>query len=102
RSGITMVTARLLGFERAEAARFSFLLSIPASAAAGALKTFEMIKAGDTAMLHDAVVVAVLSALTGIVAIAFLMVYLRRATFALFAIYRVLLGAALLYLVYIA
>ena len=100
RSGITMVTGRLLGFERAEAARFSFLLSIPASAAAGALKTYEMVKAGDTAMLHDAAIVAVLSALTGILAIAFLMVYLRRATFALFAIYRVVLGGFLLYLIY--
>jgi undecaprenyl-diphosphatase len=102
RSGITMVSARLLGFERAEAARFSFLLSIPASAAAGAYETLKMIKAGDTAMLQDATVVAVLSALTGILAIAFLMVYLRRATFAVFAIYRVLLGAVLLYLVYSA
>src|SRR5262249_46520555 len=102
RSGITMVAGRLLGFERAEAARFSFLLSIPASAAAGALKTFEMIRGGATGMLHDAAIVAVLSALTGIVAIAFLMAYLRRATFALFAVYRVLLGAALLYLVYVA
>ena len=102
RSGITMVMGRLLGFERAEAARFSFLLSIPASAAAGAYETLKMIKAGDTAMLQDATVVAVLSALTGILAIAFLMVYLRRATFAVFAIYRVLLGAVLLYLVYVA
>jgi undecaprenyl-diphosphatase len=100
RSGITMVTGRLLGFERAEGARFSFLLSIPASAAAGAYETLKMIKAGDTAMLQDATVVAVLSALTGILAIAFLMVYLRRATFALFAIYRVVLGGFLLYLIY--
>jgi undecaprenyl-diphosphatase len=100
RSGITMVTARLLGFERAEAARFSFLLSIPASAAAGAYETLKMIRAGDTAMLQDATAVAVLSALTGILAIAFLMVYLRRATFAVFAIYRVLLGGVLLYLIY--
>ncbi len=102
RSGITMVTGRLLGFERAEAARFSFLLSIPASAAAGAYETLKMIEAGDTAMLQDAAMVAVLSALTGILAIAFLMVYLRRATFAVFAIYRVLLGIGLLYVVYVA
>lgn len=100
RSGITMVTGRLLGFERAEAARFSFLLSIPASAAAGALKTYEMIEAGDTAVLHDAAAVGVLSALVGIVAIAALMAWLRRATFTPFVIYRLLLGAVLLYLVY--
>jgi undecaprenyl-diphosphatase len=102
RSGITMVTGRLLGFERAEAARFSFLLSIPASAAAGTYEVYKMITAGEMAALHDAAVVALLSALAGILAIAFLMVYLRRATFAVFATYRVLLGAVLLYLVYVA
>jgi undecaprenyl-diphosphatase len=102
RSGITMVTGRLLGFERAEAARFSFLLSIPASAAAGALKTYEMIEVGDTAVLHNAAAVGVLSALAGIVAIAFLMTWLRRADFTPFVLYRLLLGAGLLYIVYLA
>ena len=102
RSGITMVTGRLLGFERAEAARFSFLLSIPASAAAGALKTYEMIEVGDTATLHNAAAVGVLSALAGIVAIAFLMTWLRRADFTPFVLYRLVLGAGLLYLVYLA
>jgi len=102
RSGITMVTGRLLGFERAEAARFSFLLSIPASAAAGTLKTYEMIQVGDTAVLHAAAAVGVLSALTGIAAIAFLMTWLRRSNFTPFVVYRLLLGAGLLYLVYVA
>jgi len=100
RSGITMVTGRLLGFERAEAARFSFLLSIPASAAAGALETYKMIEVGDTAMLHNAAAVGVLSALAGIAAIAFLMTWLRRSNFTPFVVYRLLLGAVLLYLVY--
>ncbi len=105
RSGITMVTRRLLGFERAEAARFSFLLSIPASAAAGMYETYKMIKmiaTGETAALHNAAVVAVLSAITGIFAIAFLMAWLRRATFTPFVIYRLLLGGVLLYLIYVA
>jgi undecaprenyl-diphosphatase len=102
RSGITMVTGRLLRFERAEAARFSFLLSIPASAAAGALKTYEMIEAGDTAVLHDAAAVGVLSAVVGIGAIAALMAWLRRATFAPFVIYRLAMGGALLFLLYAA
>jgi undecaprenyl-diphosphatase len=100
RSGITMVTGRLLGFERAEAARFSFLLSIPASAAAGVHETYKMIEVGDTAMLHDAAAVGVLSALAGIGAIAFLMTWLRRSNFTPFVVYRLLLGAVLLYLVY--
>ena len=102
RSGITMVTGRLLGFERAEAARFSFLLSIPASAAAGIYETYKMIATGETAALHNAAVVAVLSAITGFLAIAFLMAWLRRATFTPFVVYRLVLGAVLLYLVYVA
>ena len=42
RSGVTMTAARLLGLQRAEAARFSFLLSIPAILAAGSLVTLEV------------------------------------------------------------
>ena len=42
RSGITMTAARFLGFERAEAARFSFLLGIPAITGAGILTVIEM------------------------------------------------------------
>ena len=54
RSGITMVAARLLGFERAEAARFSFLLSIPAIAAAGLWEGRKVLETGSAEMLHDA------------------------------------------------
>ena len=54
RSGITIVAARLFGYERAEAARFSFLLSIPAILAAGLLEGFKIVRAGDMTQLHDA------------------------------------------------
>jgi len=54
RSGITIVAARLFGYERAEAARFSFLLSIPAIAAAGLLEGYKIVQAGDWSQLHDA------------------------------------------------
>jgi undecaprenyl-diphosphatase len=100
RSGITMVTARLLNFERAEAARFSFLLSIPASTAAGLLESYKIYEGGDVAVLHDAILIVLLTALAGLGAIAFLMAWLKRATFTPFVIYRLLLGAALLYFVY--
>ncbi len=100
RSGITMVTARILGFERTEAARFSFLLSIPASAAAGALKSFEIYQTGSVGTIHTALAVIALTAIAGLAAIAFLMAWLRRATFTPFVVYRLILGAFLLYLVY--
>jgi len=102
RSGITMVAGRLLGFERAEAARFSFLLSIPAIAAAGLWEGRKVLLYGSAEMLHDALWTCGLSALAGFLAIAFLMSWLKRSTFTPFVIYRLLLGGFLFYLVYFA
>lgn len=101
RSGITMVAARLLGYERAEAARFSFLLSIPAIMAAGIWEGRKVLETGSAEMLHDALWACGLSAIAGFLAIAFLMSWLRRSTFLPFVIYRLLFGGVLLYLVYV-
>jgi undecaprenyl-diphosphatase len=100
RSGITMTAARMLGYERAEAARFSFLLSIPAISAAGLWKGWHLFGEGDPAALQDAAMTAGFSAVAGFLAIAFLMAWLRRATFAPFVGYRIILGAGLLWLIY--
>jgi undecaprenyl-diphosphatase len=100
RSGITMVAARLMGFERAEAARFSFLLSIPAIAAGGIWKGRQLLESGSTEALHNAAWVCGLSAVAGFLAIAFLMAWLKRSSFTPFVIYRLLFGGVLLYLVY--
>ena len=51
--------------------------------------------------LHDAALTAGLSALAGFAAIAFMMRWLRSANFTIFVVYRLLLGAALLYLIYV-
>jgi undecaprenyl pyrophosphate phosphatase UppP len=72
RSGITMSAARFLGFERAEAARFSFLLGIPAIAGAGVLTLFEMRSSGQ-AMPPGAVTAAIFTFFSALAAIAFLM-----------------------------
>jgi undecaprenyl-diphosphatase len=96
RSGVTMVAGRLLGFQRAEAARFSFLLSVPAIAAAGIWEGLKLYRAESVESLHDALLVMVLSAVFGLLAIAVLMRWLRRFGFMPFVIYRVILGIALL------
>ena len=96
RSGITMVAARLMGYEREEAARFSFLLSVPAILAAGFYEGLKLLDAGDAAAFNGAGLALLLSALTGLAAIAFLMRWLRRSSFAPFVIYRLILGIALL------
>lgn len=101
RSGITMVAGRLLGYERAEAARFSFLLSIPAISAAGLYKGVGLVREGDSAALEAALLTMGFSALAGFAAIALLMAWLKRATFTPFVVYRLGLGLFLLYLVYL-
>ncbi len=100
RSGITMTAARFLGYERSDAARFSMLLSIPAILGAGILFGIDLYQSGDAKIQADAIVAAVLSLVSALIAIVLMMAWLRRASFTPFVIYRVLLGGVLLYLVY--
>jgi undecaprenyl-diphosphatase len=100
RSGITMVAGRLLGYERADAARFSFLLSIPAISAAGLWEGLKLYQAGASDILADAMTACVMSAIAGIFAIAVLMAWLRRASFMPFVVYRLALGVFLMSIVY--
>lgn len=96
RSGITMSAARLLGFERLDAARFSMLLSIPAIAGAGALKGLELYKSGNAQFTSDAVMAGGMAFAMALVAILIMMAWLKRASFAPFVFYRVALGCLLL------
>ncbi|HJN04886.1 MAG TPA: undecaprenyl-diphosphate phosphatase [Alphaproteobacteria bacterium] len=100
RSGITMTAARMLGFERRDAARFSMLLSIPAILAAGVLEGWELARTDDAQLTLDALFAAVLSFGFALIAISALMAWLQRATFTPFAVYRVVLGAGLLVWIY--
>lgn len=100
RSGITMTTARFLGFNRVDAARFSLLLSIIAIAGAGALNTVSVIKAGDLELGLSVGLAVLLSFVTGWVSIIVMMKWLKHFSFTPFAIYRVILGCVLLYFIY--
>ncbi len=100
RAGITMSAARLLGMERPDAARFSMLLSIPAIAGAGVLKGLELHQSGNAQLTGDALVVGGMSFATALVAILIMMAWLRRASFAPFVFYRMVLGCVLLAIAY--
>ena len=100
RSGITMTAARIMGYERTEAARFSFLLSIPAISAAGIWQGWKLYQIGDTSIINDALLMVGFCAVSGFLAIAVLMAWLKRAGFGPFVVYRVLLGAVLLWMIY--
>ena len=98
RSGITMTAARFLGFERAEAARFSFLLGIPAIAAAGAFTAIELVQLKE-AIPVDALLAAGLTFFAALAAITLLMALVKRVGFFIFMIYRLALAAVLFYFV---
>lgn len=96
RAGITMTAARFLGMERAESARFSLLLAIPAILGAGALETLSLVEAGDIALGKDAAIAVGLSFVAALIAIAVMMAWLKRASFLPFILYRLALGGGLI------
>ncbi len=91
RSGSTISAGLLLGFDRAAAARFSFLLSIPAVVLSG---LFELKDAGTEGSSIEAVIVATIASfVVGYAAIAWLLKYLATHSLRIFVVYRIALGA---------
>ena len=99
RSGITMTTARFLGISRVESAKFSMLLSIPVIFLGACYMIFKEASEGSlTGSIIEQLSVGIFSAgVFGLLAVWFLMRWLKTASFALFAIYRILLGIFLLF-----
>lgn len=98
RSGSTITTGRLLGFDRQSAAVFSFLMSMPIIAAAVVLKVPEVIR---TSGFSAPLVVGVLSAgVSSWLAIAILLRYVSRHSYGIFGLYRVVLGIVVLVILY--
>ena len=101
RAGITMTAARFLGFDRAEAARFSMLLAIPTILGAGLLAANDLRQSGNAALGLDALIAAAFAFVAAWGAIALLMRWLQHAGFTPFVIYRLILGAGLLWVIYV-
>ncbi len=98
RSGATISMGRFLGFERAAATRFAFLLAIPAVVGAGLFQLSE-IPGGDNAYGWGPTLVGtVVSFIVGYAAIAWLLRYVSTNSYTPFVIYRVLLGGTVLVL----
>lgn len=96
RSGITMTAALFCGLGREQAARFSFLLSIPVILAAAVLATAASAESGQAISWLPTLVAMGVSAITAYATIALFLVWVERLGFLPFAIYRCLLGIALL------
>jgi undecaprenyl-diphosphatase len=98
RSGATITAGLFLGFDRTAAARFSFLLSVPAVVLSGLLELASILsgeEGGDVGAV--ALIVATVAAFgSGYWAIAFLLRYLTTHSIVIFVIYRVVLGVLVL------
>ena len=98
RSGATISMGRFLGFERAAATRFAFLLAIPAVVGAGLFQLSE-IPGGDNAYGWGPTLVGtIVSFIVGYAAIAWLLRYVSTNSYTPFVVYRVLLGGTVLVL----
>jgi undecaprenyl-diphosphatase len=96
RSGTTITGALFAGMSRETAARFSFLLSIPAIGASGLIELGEATHLLDEAHRLHLFVATAVSAVVGYASIAFLLNYLRQHTTTIFVVYRLLLGLVVL------
>jgi undecaprenyl-diphosphatase len=98
RSGATITAGLFLGLDRTAAARFSFLLSVPAVVLSGLLELGTILSDddGDHTSLGALVVATVMAFLSGYAAIAWLLRYLTTHSMAIFVVYRVVLGTLVL------
>lgn len=96
RSGVTITGGLFVGLKRETAARFSFLLSIPAIFASGLFQLYEALEFIDHTMIVNLIVATVFSALSGYLAIDFLIKYLKKNNTFIFIYYRFAIGIIIL------
>ncbi len=101
RSGSTISAGLFLGFDRTAAARFSFLLSIPAVVLSGLVELASIVGGdeGDSTSLVALGIATLLAFIVGYASIAFLLRYLTRHSTIVFVVYRVVVGSLVLVLV---
>jgi undecaprenyl-diphosphatase len=99
RSGSTITGGLFSGMKREAAARFSFLLSIPAVAASGLLELPKALHSINTGWTEIAIA-TIVSGISGYASIAFLLRYLQRHTTYVFVAYRIALGLAIIWLLF--
>ena len=96
RSGSTIMGGLFAGLNRETAARFSFLLSIPAIAASGLLELKEAVEKLPAGSYGSLAVATVVSGVVGYASIWFLLRYLRTHSTGVFIVYRVIVGGLIL------
>jgi undecaprenyl-diphosphatase len=98
RSGTTITAGLFVGLKRDVAARFSFLLSIPAVLGSGVFQLIDSLEYLDSAMALNLIVATIFSAISGYLAIDFLLKFLKKHSTYLFVYYRIAIGLFILIL----
>ena len=101
RSGITMTAGLLMGLDRESCARFSFLLSIPVILGAGLLATWDLLQAKEAVDWAALFYGAAFSFVSAYLCIYLFLSWISRIGMLPFVIYRILLGALLLWFVFV-
>jgi undecaprenyl-diphosphatase len=99
RSGITMTAALLLGYTREDSARYSFLMSIPIIGGVSMYGLVKLLKTGPELgliLVYTAGFIA--SLISGFLCVKYLLEYLKKGTFSVFVVYRIIIGASLIIL----
>jgi undecaprenyl-diphosphatase len=102
RSGGTITMGLFLGYTREAAARYSFLLAIPAVLGSGFFQAYEALTgdvAGETVAWGPTILATVIAFAVGLTVIAWLLRYLNRGSFTPFVVYRVVVGLLILALI---
>ena len=100
RSGITISSGRLLGFDRFDSAKISFFLAIPALSAASLLGVYNIYKEGSIDLNFLAIITVIFSFIFSYLTISIFLNFIKKFSLKIFVIYRIILSLAILTIVY--
>jgi len=101
RSGITITSGRMLGFNRFDSAKISFFLSIPTLFAASVLGVYNIYKEGSSELNFLAIIAVIFSFVFSYLTISIFLNFVKKFTLNIFVIYRIILSLIILSFVYL-
>lgn len=102
RSGVTITAARLIGFERREAARLALLLGVPSLTGLGAFKLWQLSHSTSLLFSADLALAALLAATAAWAGAGLMLSWLGRRTFLPFYVWRIMLGSGVIALYFLS
>jgi undecaprenyl-diphosphatase len=101
RSGITITSARLLGFDRFDSAKISFFLAIPVLSAASILGVYNIYKEGSVDLNFLAIITVIFSFIFSYITISIFLNFIKKFSLKIFVVYRIILSLIILTIVYL-